>query len=215
MVCEKSGVIFIHIPKCAGTSIESIFYPGTKNVAKDIFGTINSKIWFKHDTLQQYENKFPELDHYYKFTFVRNPWSHTVSMYNYMWKSSYPWPVKWRSNQANSEILAMSFRDWVTSEWFQTSTMQSINVTKNSPNGLKSCLDYITSRTWKMNFVGKLENLQSDFDIVCDAIGYPRQELPHINKTIYKNYVNYYDDETKRIVSNKYAEDIEHFEYKF
>jgi len=43
------------------------------------------------------------------------------------------------------------------------------------------CYDYIFSENAKItiDFIGKMENFQKDFNVICDKIGISRQQLPH------------------------------------
>lgn len=80
----------------------------------------------------------------------------------------------------------------------------------------KSQYPYVFHENKKvLDYIGKVENLQNDFDYVCNKIGIPSQELPHRNKSTHNHYTEYYDDETKEMVAKHFEEDIKLFNYKY
>ncbi len=77
------------------------------------------------------------------------------------------------------------------------------------------CSDYFDSKGIGEFQVLRFENLEIDFNKFCNELNIPDTSLVKINKTKHKHYTEYYDDETRQIVAEKYAKDIEHFGYKF
>ena len=67
----------------------------------------------------------------------------------------------------------------------------------------------------RFSFVGRVENLQHDFDALCDKLGLERMKMPHLNATRHHHWREYYDDESRDIIAEKYARDIEIFGYTF
>ena len=69
-----------------------------------------------------------------------------------------------------------------------------------------------------MDFVGRFENRENDLQYISQKIGVNIDSNIHQRKIQMRNkkhYTEYYDDETRQIVAEKYAEDIEYFGYKF
>ena len=191
MIDHQNKFIFIHIPKCGGISVE------------------NALGWegARHNTMQYYKKQNPNIDlnHYYKFTFVRNPWDRLVSWYFY------------HVNHIDSRNVCW-YRNFNFQEWCKRGFMTHWNTMKDGTCWKdKDVLDYqewIPSQN-QYNFIGKVENFQKDFDIICDRLGIPKKELPYHNKSNHKHYTEYYDDEARQIVAEKYAKDIEYFGYEF
>ena len=143
-----------------------------------------------HKSASQIKKKLGEniWNEYFKFTFVRNPWDKIVSQYHF--------------NRSKFGFGGSTFKEYVRawSAGQKISTFPQLN------------LFYIDE---KLDFVGRFETLQEDFNIVCDKVGIPQQQLPHMNKSKHKHYTEYYDEETRQIVAEKYTEDIKYFGYKF
>ena len=75
MLLHENKLIFIHIPKCAGTSVE-VFFAGHD------WAEIDAET--KHITSQAAQQMYGSAAwaNYFKFSTVRNPWSRFVSFYN-------------------------------------------------------------------------------------------------------------------------------------
>jgi len=147
------------------------------------------------DLKKHFKSKTWNWDEYFKFTFVRNPWDMLVSLYKYF---------------QHNKTLSLPINGGP-----EFTTWLSNRVRNSSPSVLTPSIYYMAGEDILVDFIGRFENLQEDFNIVCDKIGIPRQELPHVNKTNHKHYTEYYDDETREIVAEKYAKDIEYFGYEF
>ena len=77
---------FIHIPKTAGESIEKTLGMSEGSPYENLNGTIENKIVLQHLTGEVSKKDYikPEIwIDYFKFAVVRNPWSGSVSEYNW------------------------------------------------------------------------------------------------------------------------------------
>jgi len=202
MISHKDKFIFVHIPKCAGCSL--------KEHLKENCG--NELINSDHHSLDAiFRTLGPQVKDYYKFTFVRNPWDRIVSLYSF-WLNQTPNSVFYQWDFEQVDFIKnnnLSFSDFVKLIPLNNSVFHE------KPH-FHPYIDHFMKDPTSFNFIGRIENLQEDFNIVCDKIGIPRQEqLPHVNKSKHKHYTEYYDNETREMIEEKYAKDIEHFGYKF
>ena len=163
---------------------------------------------------------------YFKFAFVRNPWDRCVSFYHF---------IRDRQIQQRTEgYRGTSFHEFIRSPsppykkgdnlkfvlgatWAKHSPTLYNLYTSSHP--LENQVDWLLDEDGKMlaDFVGKVERLQEDFDIVCDRLGFRRIKVGHDNKTprSRKHYSEYYSEATRQIVAERYARDIEAFGYTF
>jgi hypothetical protein len=126
---------------------------------------------------------------YFKFAFDRNPWDRQVSAYHFRYRrSENPPPF--------SAYMRRKRRAWINN--------YEIYSADNQP-----CVD----------FVGRFENLAVDFRKALKEVGLNfDQELPRAKANFrrsQKHYRNYYDDETRGIVSDWYAPEIRLLSYEF
>lgn len=188
---DAAEAIFIHIPKTAGTSLYNLIgYTGIGHVPYDWYETRD-------------RDKFKR---YFKFAFVRNPWDRLVSAFLYLKRGgSNAMDEQWgKSNLGDYDTFEDFVKNWVTDD----------NVERYFHFIPQYRFIYDQELVLKVDFVGRFENIQADFDVVANKLGIA-ERLPYVNKSQRKAYQTYYTDETRDIVSRVYRQDLELFNYQF
>lgn len=227
MICRDYNCLYVHIPKTAGQSVEQFFM--------DLLG-----LDWEHDreALLLQSNDDPargteklahlsaseyvdcgylpqqEFSAYFKFSFVRNPWSRILSEYRY-----------------RNYFHHLSFRDFVLNKLPRPGW-------DDQYRHVMPQYDMLHDRQGNLlvDFVGRFETLQQDFDKVCERLGIVDSRLPHRNRSDkksrdlkrkirnflfmngenrFQNMAEFYDDETRAAVTEYYRKDIDAFGYEF
>ena len=178
MLDRNRKILFIHVPKTGGYTISQCL--SAAGLRMEFEGS-------KHSPLSSYKN----VDDYYKFAFVRNPFDMLVSRYFH--------------NLVNRE------RDKYKN---YGSFAKFIKKAKHKP---QKKLLVNEAGELAMNFIGKFELLPEHYDIVCRQLGIPNKmpEVGILNASEHDAYQKYYDAESRKIVEDAMAEDLEAFHYEF
>lgn len=187
-VSPQKNVIFVHIPKTAGTSISASLKPYIRCRPRKL------KIKRHTNALTIRERVDSELfNSAFKFTFIRNPWDLQVSLYHYI--------LKRQRHPMHEKTKALGcFRNFVFSQ-SNTKFTQSSFICDENGNLL-------------VDFVGRCENIHADFQSICSIIGISAK-LKYKNRTSHLCYQHYYDDETRDLTAKIFSEDIKRFGYTF
>jgi hypothetical protein len=102
-----------------------------------------------------------DFDRFYKFSFVRNPWSRLVSEYRY-----------------RNFLSHRSFKDFVMNKLPKPGWDDKYRHVMPQSEMLYDEKGYLL-----VDFVGKFETLQQNFDKVCEQLGFTGSQLPHINSS--------------------------------
>lgn len=199
---KSKNFLFIHVPKTAGNSIQRVLLPYSDDRMAllspyhdglDRFEMRSPSINIhKHSTLADYQTQLePEVfTRLVKIACVRNPWDRCVSFFF----SPHRGEVFWEP-EAFSEFIQTTVkphRDFVF-----------------LPNGPSDCFE-------NLDVILRFEQLQDDFDNLCDCLGIERNELPRANVSNREDYRRYYEEAgLVDLVGTQFAEEIERFGYTF
>lgn len=182
---KKNNIIYVHIPKCAGTSISKLLY------GRDPWH-------YSCSELRRLDKK--KYDSYYKFSVVRNPWERIASTYYYAVahaqdnpKTTISFITKYKSFE-DFVIYGMS-SDLVENHYFFWS----------SDKYLDKPIDKII----------RFEDIEWEFPRFCKDMGIsgelPRENMSKRRKS----YKDEYNSEMKEKIGFLYKDDIDRFKYQF
>ena len=221
MVSYKNKYMFLHIPKTGGTSIvqclmnthgvENVTFLredwlGVDDIGSGDCGVIGHNIRnpnYRHLKDSNYKDTFI-------FTFVRNPWERLVSAFFYLLEGGI-WSVDADDYEKHLNKYNKDFRSFVRESLTDDSIFNQL------PLFFKSQHYWMSNDDGEIlvDYIGKLEDVQKDFNVICDKIGIPHQEVSRKRTSTHKHYTKYYDEETREIVAKRYRDDIKYFGYKF
>jgi hypothetical protein len=213
MISHKHKCIYIHISKCAGTTIENSFgllgKPINKPDYDHLYGwcPINS-LFLHHATPEQLLNKGlisrEVWDKYFKFIIVRNPWDRAYS--------DYVWMIKHLKAYDN-------FFNFINAKGVFKETLTVRNKYYRGDH-LNKQKDYFFINGEEINYdqVLKFENLKGELSLLKEKLNLDVdffEASKNISNKKYEKYDHFFNTERRCLVQNTYSEDIEYLNYSY
>lgn len=214
MISHKYKCIFIHIPKCAGSSVFKFLSDNTKVDWKKpnydlLYGWCpERKLHLQHATAKQLLDtgliSKTNWESYTKFTIVRNPWDRALSDY------------VWIKKDTKTEG---SFNDFIN----KTGNFTEV-LTNNEDKKYRG--DHLLNQTDFFDFEGKysvdkiirFENLNIELPEFFKTLDINKIfENIHEKKSIkkIKHYSHFFTKSKRRLIEINYNKDINQLEYSF
>jgi hypothetical protein len=217
MICHQNRLIFLHLPKCGGTSIEV---------------ALTGRPWHQNGLRQHQHLTAVETRElygaeifrsYFKFAIVRNIWDLLVS--HYLWGCSglrgrgvswFRWGWEW------GHPFDSARRRWVRRPTFAEYLADIPGFNRrlhfsHTGQDLTRQLDAISiDGQIAMDYVGRFEDLPDEFRKICQLARASPPELPHhLKSRRTRHYSDYYAPELRDLVAERYRRDIEAFGFTF
>jgi hypothetical protein len=234
LISHRLKVIFIHIQKTGGSSIEdllrrvdadAILTPPMRTLPLIQYWTIKAAAKFTGEKHWRGIAPICEGRHlfachlrallpkkiwrtYFKFAFVRNPWDRIVSWYA-MVRRKGPQDNLWKYALENSHDFN-SFLKNCTGDIYESPFRRR--------NFFRNQWDYISDLDGSLmvDFVGRFENLANDTMAVFKRIKVPTPSvIPHLNQGSHGHYREFYTEKTKDLLGQRFSKDIEFLGYRF
>lgn len=224
--------VFVHLHRTAGKSIQKCLKTAGCIFEPEFYYRKNRKKKYrfkgKHtrpiDIISYIGRE--EWEKYFTFCFVRNPFCKLVSYFMHN-KQKYNKITRtqrryWKIFKKRKSFTYPNFKYIFEYKSFKAWIEDMENFKEFSDPYIKlilsSQLDFVSDENGKIlvDYMGKLENLVDDFDIVCKKLNINNNlSKTHINKSKHGLYHKYYNKKMIKIVENIFKRDLEYFNYSF
>lgn len=207
LISHSRRFVYIHLNRTGGSSFSRVLDPYVDRPPDGRLDRLLDKLRLQrdptrmrfraHDSALAVQRRWPRemFDEYYKFAFVRNPWSWLVSIYHRILGT----PTH-RHQERFSRMKG--FGEFVDFEIARNKRFQHTFVLGKEDEML-------------VDFLGRFERLQADFDRVCEHLSIEPVELPRLGGRKQVDYREMYDDATRDKVARHWRKDVELFQYEF
>lgn len=207
LVSNESKLAFVHVQKTGGRSVNKVLWENFPDL---------SKLGRRHIPFAQAVKRQPELEAYFVFGFVRNPWDRLVSWYS-MIDAAQDTPRHARHLPENKfwQAVRADFAD------FDDFVRRGVGASDFRPRQYlrlrMSQSQYFTDRdgNFRGDFVGRTERLDEDLATVMARFDIHLDTVPRINRSSHSHYADYYSPASRDIVARVFAEDLERFGYRY
>lgn len=201
-VSDSQRLLFVHVPKTGGKTIEKVLDEGLDDIRFDKE---------RHRRLDEILATEPLLADYWTFGFVRNPWARMLSwwsMINVAARRGAPYDVqKFRDYAVWAAVkdYCLDFDQFVQRGFDEVERLRTPQVA------------FLTAGDRRADFIGRTETIVDDVATVRRRLGLPGNDpVPHRNRgKATGHYREYYSSLTREAVAAAYKDDIDEFGYRF
>lgn len=175
---------------------------------------LNKDVKMQTGSLANLLERRPELNNYYKVSFVRNPYSRVVSVYRSKICAQKPFHVASIFIRYKGLRHNMPFKDFVY--WLCQS---SEGDDSTADRHWISQYQFIRNEgRWMIDYIARFENLKEDWNQICDKLDINPPELHNYSLKTSRSptsYRAYYSSDLQELIAERYSEDIRLLGYEF
>lgn len=207
LISDSHRVLFIHVPKTGGVTVETVVREGVDDL-RDLGPG-------RHPRLRWVLNQEPGLVDYWTFGFVRNPWSRMVSWWSMIDRWNHRLGPASGKPQVEQDGPRGGNRLWRAVAAYDGFEEFILRGTAELPRLATPQVDFLHTRRKNADFIGRTERLAEDLQVVQHRLGLPLEAPPRRNSWTKGPWQDYYDDRTRQRIAEVYAKDIAEFGYTF